>query len=155
MHKYYNKHGTLPWKRHEDYIRVAPVSHCNMMEGGLPEMDLKVLTSDVSECGLSYIPGRTWDVSMCVVWIPMQLDSADYSSLHPPVFFLQTKLFKAQTKSVLCSKFPKTSTVSEQFHVFKTRIIAELTVCCKIHKDFFFIERRYFIKTQYIFELII
>lgn len=51
MHKYYNKHGTLPWKRHEDYIRVAPVSHCKMMEGGLPEMDLKVLTSDVSECG--------------------------------------------------------------------------------------------------------
>ena len=107
MHKYYNKHGTLPWKRHEDYIRVAPVSHCNMMEGGLPKMDLKVLTSDVSECGLSYIPGRTWDVSMCVVWIPLQLDSADYSSLHPPVFFYKQNCSKHRQNLCCAQSFLK------------------------------------------------
>ena len=74
-------------------------------------------------------------------WI--QLTAVHYIHLY----FLTNKTVQKQTKSVLCSKFPKTSIVSEQFHMFKTRIIIELTVCCKIHKDFFFIERRYFIKT--------
>lgn len=84
---------------------------------------------------------------MCVMQIPLQLGSAGCRSLHSPRVSYKQNCAEAKTKFVSCSKFPKISVVLEQFHVFKTCIIAEFTVRCKIHKDFLLIEREYFIKT--------
>lgn len=132
MNTYYNKYDTLPWKWHEVTVGRIVASELVWTHGRRVIWNQKrVVSPEVDGCGSQHVrwtevAGRYLRcVSVCVLRIPKGLHPAECSFLP----FLTDKIRISKYKTcIMFTLFPDISMTLEQICIFKTSVIAEMSL---------------------------